>query len=172
VRPQGPYFLGSLCAGVFIVTIMARRLRAAGETVLPLLLLDPPNSIFQPGYLSLTREQFEQKMRTRKANGGTGGPIDDPVYMQALLRTVLAFERSIATHRPHPYDGDAFLLSSTARSQGADDAFFREMFTGNTVRHEIGDTHRSALSPQNPAFVLALEESLARIRQAAAHAIS
>jgi len=172
VRPQGPYFLGSLCAGVFIVTIMARRLRAAGETVLPLLLLDPPNSIFQPGYLSLTREQFEQKMRTRKANGGTGGPIDDPVYMQALLRTVLAFERSIATHRPHPYDGDAFLLSSTARSQGADVAFFREMFTGNTVRHEIGDTHRSALSPQNPAFVRALEESLARIRQAAAHAIS
>jgi acyl carrier protein len=167
VRPHGPYFLGSLCAGVFIVTIIARKLREDGETVLPLLLLDPPNSVFQPGYLSLTREQFEHKMRTRKANGGSGGPVDDPAYMQALMRTVLAFERAIATHRPHPYDGDVFLLSSTARTQGADVAFFRAMFTGSAVRHEIGATHRSALSPQNPAFVSALAQSMARIREAA-----
>jgi thioesterase domain-containing protein len=167
VRPHGPYFLGSLCAGVFIVTIIARKLREAGETVLPLLLLDPPNSVFQPGYLSLTREQFEHKMRTRKANGGSGGPVDDPAYMQALMRTVLAFERAIASHRPHPYDGDVFLLSSTARAQAADVAFIRRMFTGNAVRHEIGATHRSALSPQNPAFVRALADTMTRIREAA-----
>ncbi len=164
VRPHGPYFLGSLCAGVFIVTVMARRLRAEGETVLPLLLLDPPNSVFQPGFLSLTQQQFEHKMRVRKANGRTGGPVDDPVYMQALIRTVLAFERAIATHRPQPYDGDAFMLSSTERVQGADAAFFERMFPGNVVRHEIGATHRHAMSPQNPAFTRALLDSLQRIR--------
>jgi thioesterase domain-containing protein len=167
VRPHGPYFLGSLCAGVFIVTIIARRLRAAGETVLPLLLLDPPNSVFQPGYLNLTREQFERKMRARKANGRTGGPVEDPAYMQSLLRTVLAFERAIATHSPQPYDGDVFVLSSTARAQGSDVAFFRRMFTGNAVRHVIGATHKSALSPHNPAFVRALADSVAHIRAAA-----
>ena len=167
VRPQGPYLLGSLCAGVFIVTIMARRLREMGETVLPLLLLDPPNSVFQPGYLNLTQQQFEAKMRARKAAGGSGGPVGDPSYMQALLRTVLAFERAIAMHRPLPYDGDAFMLSSTARVQGADVACFNGMFTGNVVRHEIGATHRQAMHPHNPAFIRALMASMAKIRAAA-----
>jgi thioesterase domain-containing protein len=64
-RPRGPYFLGSLCAGVFIVTIMARRLRESGETVLLLLLLDPPNSVFQSGYLNLTQQQFERSRLRR-----------------------------------------------------------------------------------------------------------
>jgi amino acid adenylation domain-containing protein len=167
VRPHGPYFLGSLCAGVFIVTVMARRLRESGEAVLPLLLLDPPNSVFQPGYLGLTQQQFERKMRTRKAEGGSGGPVDDPAYMQALIRTVVAFERAIALHRPQPYDGDVFLLSSTARVRGADVAFFHRMFPGNVVRHEIGATHRQAMHPHNPAFVRALADSIARIRDAA-----
>jgi len=167
VRAHGPYCLGSLCAGVFIVTIMARRLRESGETVLPLLLLDPPNSVFQPGYLGLTQAQFEQKMRARKAAGGSGGPVDDPTYMQALIRTVIAFERAIATHRPPPYDGDVFMLSSSARVRGADVAFFERMFRGKVVRHEIGATHRQAMHPHNPAFVRALAESLAGIREAA-----
>jgi len=167
VRPHGPYLLGSLCAGVFIVTIMARRLREMGEAVLPLLLLDPPNSVFQPGYLNLSQQQFEDKMRARKAAGGSGGPVGDPSYMQALLRTVLAFERAIAMHRPLPYDGDAFMLSSTARVQGADVAYFNRMFTGNVVRHEIGATHRQAMHPHNPAFIRALAASMAKIRAAA-----
>jgi amino acid adenylation domain-containing protein len=42
VRPHGPYFLGALCAGALIAAAMARSLSDAGETVLPLLLLDPP----------------------------------------------------------------------------------------------------------------------------------
>jgi amino acid adenylation domain-containing protein len=167
VRPHGPYLLGSLCAGVFIVTIMARRLRESGETVLPLLLLDPPNSVFQPGYLNLTQAQFEEKMRARKAAGGSGGPVGDPSYMQALLRSVLAFERAIAMHRPLPYDGDAFMLSSTARVRGADVAYFNRMFTGKVVRYEIGATHRQAMHPHNPAFIHALVESVAQIRAAA-----
>ena len=167
VRPHGPYFLGSLCAGVFIVTIMARRLRESGETVLPLLLLDPPNSVFQPGYLGLTQQQFEQKMRARKAAGGSGGPVNDPAYMQALIRTVIAFERAIALHRPLPYDGDVFMLSSSARVRGEDRPFFDRMFPGKVVRHEIGATHGHAMHPHNPAFVRALAESIAGIREAA-----
>ena len=77
----------------------------------------------------------------------------------------MAFERAIAMHRPLPYDGDVFMLSSTARMQGADVAFFGRMFPGNVVRHEIGATHRQAMSPQNPAFTQALLDSLARIRE-------
>jgi hypothetical protein len=106
-------------------------------------------------------------MRARKAEGGSGGPVADPSYMQALRRSVLAFERAIATHQPVPYDGDAFMLSSTARVRGADVAFFNRMFTGEVARYEIGATHRQAMHPQNPAFIRALVESLAQIRAAA-----
>jgi hypothetical protein len=87
--------------------------------------------------------------------------------MQALIRTVVAFERAIATHRPLPFDGDVFMLSSSARVRGADLAFFERMFPGRVVRHEIGATHRQAMHPHNPAFVRALAESLAGIREAA-----
>ena len=45
-RPAGPYFLGALCASVLIAIAMARMLRDAGEGVLPLLLLDPPERPF------------------------------------------------------------------------------------------------------------------------------
>ena len=34
------YFIGALCAGALVAIAMAHRLRDAGETVLPLLLLD------------------------------------------------------------------------------------------------------------------------------------
>lgn len=34
-----------------------------------------------------------------------------PVYVQALIRTVVAFERAIALRRPLPYDGDVFMLN-------------------------------------------------------------
>ena len=105
VRPHGPYFLGALCAGALIAAEMARSLREAGETVLPLLLLDPPSHALQGGYLQMTEERFVNKMKTRAAMGGIAAPVDDPGYMKAVVRTVTAFEHAIARHRPRPYDG-------------------------------------------------------------------
>ena len=87
--------------------------------------------------------------------------------MKALIRTVLAFERAIALHRPLPYHGDAFMLSSSVRIRGEDVAHFAQMFPGNVVRHEIGTTHRNAMSPHNPAFARALLHSVERIRAVA-----
>jgi thioesterase domain-containing protein len=40
-RPEGPYFIGSLCAGALIAIAMARKLAETGETDLLPLLLDP-----------------------------------------------------------------------------------------------------------------------------------
>jgi surfactin synthase thioesterase subunit len=46
-RPHGPYFIGALCVGVFVANVIARSLREAGESVLPLLLFDPPDRPFE-----------------------------------------------------------------------------------------------------------------------------
>ena len=119
-RPHGPYFLGSLCAGVYIAAAMARSLREAGETVLPLLLLDPPNSVLHRGYSQLTEQEFVDKMKARRAKGHTAGPTENPAYMQAVIRTAMAFEHAIANHRPVPYDGPVYVLSSRQRMQGQD----------------------------------------------------
>ena len=42
VQPEGPYLLGSLCAGGIVVLEMVQQLRQNGESVAPLLLIDPP----------------------------------------------------------------------------------------------------------------------------------
>ena len=88
-----------------LVAEMARMLRAAGEEVLPLLLLDPPNDVSQPGYWQISEDEFVAKMQARHAKGTTAGPAEDPAYMRAVLRTTAAFEQASAKHRPKPYDG-------------------------------------------------------------------
>jgi len=166
-RPHGPYFLGALCAGVYIATVMARALREAGETVLPLLLLDPPNNVLLRGVSQLTEEQFVSRMKARKARGVTAGPVDDPAYMKALLRTALAFERAIGNHRPPAYDGPVYVLSSRQRRNGANALALRQLFTGRFKRYEVGATHTEALDPRNPAFASSLVRCVGLIREAA-----
>ena len=165
VRPRGPYFLGALCAGAFVTAVMARALRAAGEHVLPLLLLDPPNSVLEPGYAQLTETRFVEKMRARKALGRTSGPLDDPAHVEALITTALAFERAIAHHQPLSYDGPVYVLSSRQRMH--DPVALRRVFTGRFKRYEVGATHTQALDPRNPVFVDALTRCVGLIREAA-----
>jgi thioesterase domain-containing protein/GT2 family glycosyltransferase len=164
-RPHGPYFLGSLCAGAYIAAVMARALHDAGETVLPLLLLDPPESLLHRGYSTMTEEAFVRKMKKRRAVGGSTGPEDDPAYMQAVRRTAMAFEHAIAHHHPQPYDGAVYMLGS--RQRGSDPAPLRKIFTGSLKRFEVGTTHAKALNPKNPVFANYLLRCVGLIRQAA-----
>jgi thioesterase domain-containing protein len=167
VRACGPYFLASLCAGVYIAAEMARTLREAGETVLPLLLLDPPNDVNHPGYWQLSEQQFVEKMQARHAKGTTAGPTHDPRYMQAVIRTAAAFEQAILRHRPKPYDGAAYVLSSHQRMQDGDALSLRRIFTGRCKRYEVGATHAQSLDPRNPVFANTLRRCVDLIRAAA-----
>ena len=146
---------------------MARALREEGETVLPLLLLDPPNGVLLQGYSRLTVEQFASRMKARRARGVTAGPVDDPAYMKALLRTALTFERAIANHQALPYDGPVYALSSRQRRDGADALALRRVFTGRFKRYEVGSTHAEALDPRNPVFASSLLRCVGLIREAA-----
>jgi amino acid adenylation domain-containing protein len=163
-RPHGPYFLGSLCAGVYIAIIMARWLREAGETVLPLLLLDPPSIMLR---MQRTDEQFVSKMKERKAKGQIAGPVENPAYMKAVLRTATAFEQALARHRPLPYDGPVYVLSSSQRIRGSDLVYLRQILTGRVGCYEVGTSHADALDPRNPVFASSLTSCVGLIREAA-----
>ena len=163
-RPRGPYFLGALCAGAYIASAMARTLRDTGEAVLPLLLLDPPDRLVDGGYTQMTEESFIKKMTSRRALGRTAGPINDPEYMKAVLRVARAFDHAIARHKPQPYDGPVYMLSSRQRIQGTDHAALGEIFTGRLKRYEVGATHADALDPRNPAFASQLLRCIDLIR--------
>jgi amino acid adenylation domain-containing protein len=164
VRPHGPYFLGSVCAGAYVASIIARALRDAGESVLPLLLLDPPDRLDDGGYLRISAERFAAKMKARRAAGGSTVAIENPASMKALLRVATAFEHALARHRPAPYDGPVYMLASAQRASG--DGLAR-VFTGEVRRYEVGTTHRDALDPRNPMFAHHLLRCIEEIRAAA-----
>ncbi|MGE5089101.1 MAG: AMP-binding protein [Candidatus Levyibacteriota bacterium] len=166
-RPHGPYFLAALCAGAYVVAAMARMLRAAGEQVLPLLLLDPPDRLLEAGYSQMTEENFIAKMQRRRALGGSAGPADNPAYMKTVIRVASAFEEALARHRPAPYDGTVYMLCSRQRAGSYDPAAWRKIFTGGLKRFEVGSTHADALDPRNPVFASYLLRCVGLIREAA-----
>ncbi|MEP7062151.1 MAG: AMP-binding protein [Betaproteobacteria bacterium] len=167
-RAHGPYFLGALCVGAYVVAEMARLLRAAGEEVLPLLLLDPPNRLRARAAAHADEGRIADKMRTRKAQGRITGPFEDPRYLEAAIRTAAAFNDAVARHRPLPYDGPAYVLSSRARMQGiADPLDLRRIFCGRLKRYDVGTTHGEALDPRNPLFANTLRRCVDLIRESA-----
>ena len=169
-QPNGPYFLGALCAGAYVALAMARTLRDAGQRVLPLLLLDPPDRAHGEGYAQMAEEQFIAKMKARHALGRTAGPVEDPAYMQVVIRVAKAFEAAVACHQPRPYDGPVYMLASRQRIEHTDPAAWRTILTGRLKRYEVGTTHAQALDPRNPVFASCLLRCVGLIREAASAA--
>jgi amino acid adenylation domain-containing protein len=168
VRTHGPYFLGALCVGAFVVAEIARLLRAEGEEVLPLLLLDPPNRALARVAAHADPARVAGKMKARQAQGRIAGPLEDPRYLEAAIQTAAAFNDAVARHRPQPYDGAVYVLSSRARMQGvADPLDLRRIFTGRFKRYEVGTSHGDALDPRNPIFASTLRRCVELIRESA-----
>jgi acyl-coenzyme A synthetase/AMP-(fatty) acid ligase/thioesterase domain-containing protein/acyl carrier protein len=167
VRPHGPYFLGGLCVGAFVAAAMAQSLRDVGEEVLPLLLLDPPNRVHARTEAHADPAHVAGKMRARHAAGRILGPMDDPEYLAASVRTAAAFDEAIARYAPPPYDGPVYVLSSRHRMQLTDPLALRAIFTGRFKRYEVGQTHGHALDARNPQFASTLTRCVGLIRDAA-----
>jgi amino acid adenylation domain-containing protein len=167
VRPHGPYFLGGLCVGGFIAAAMARALADAGETVLPLLMLDPPIRVRGRTEAHADPAHVAGKMRARHAAGKLSGPMDDPQYLEASVRTAAAFNDAVARYTPTPYAGDVYVLSSRHRMQLTDPMDLRAVFTGRVKRYEVGNAHGDALDPRNPVFASTLKRCIGLIHEAA-----
>jgi len=166
-RRTGPYFLGALCAGAYIAAELAHALRDAGETVLPLLLIDPPDRISAMRDAAMTDAKVLKRLRARRQSGSIGAALDDPFYARASIRTAAAFERAIASHRPRPYDGPVFMMSSRKRAMHMDAGQVHHLFP-RAEWVEVGSTHSEALDPNNPLLAAHLARFLRRVRECAA----
>jgi amino acid adenylation domain-containing protein len=167
VRARGPYFIGGLCVGCYVAAGIARKLRAEGETVLPLLLLDPPNRVRARTAAHGDPDHVRAKMRKRRGEGRLSAAMDDPAYMEISVETAAAFNDAISRYVPLPYDGPVYVLSSRNRMQRDDPLEIRRYFTGRVKRYEVGNSHNEALDPRNPLFAATLRRCLDLIRAAA-----
>jgi amino acid adenylation domain-containing protein len=165
----GPYFLGALCAGSYVAAEMAHALRAAGETVLPLLLIDPPHRQFWIRDEYMTDREVLKRLREFKEKGTIDIALDDPFYARASIRTAVAFERAIAGHRPRPYDGPVFMLSSRKRAKRMMAGQVHYLFP-RAEWVEIGSTHTDALDPDNPLLAEHLARFVRSVHESAAAA--
>jgi acyl-coenzyme A synthetase/AMP-(fatty) acid ligase/thioesterase domain-containing protein len=166
VRPKGPYFIGGLCIGCYIAAAMAQKLRAEGETVLPLLLLDPPNRVSARTQAHADPEHVAGKMRARRDAGRLHAPMEDPEFLAISVQTGAAFNEAIARYVPRPYDGPVYVLSSRHRMQMGDPFDLRKIFTGRVKRYEVGNSHNDALDPRNPLFASTLKRCIGLIHDA------
>jgi hypothetical protein len=147
---------------------MARRLREAGEYVLPLLLLDPPLRPFAISDTQVTDERLLSRLKWRQRLGRINAPLDDPAYANASVRAARAFEHAIRTHQPRPYAGPVCMLSTRERIDGIDSYQLRRtLFTGRIERFEVAQTHNEMLDVHNLAFAKALAHCLSTIYESA-----
>ena len=159
VQASGPYLIGGYSFGAVIALEMAHRLRAAGETVALLVLVDPslPPSTYGErlrryvadpsggGRLAAAKRlprQLAVSVRVR-ARVATAGIVPRPYAEQSRIFLDLC-GRQGRRHHPKPYDGKALLLSVRDRdlTQLVD---MNHLLTGETSTVEVAGTHASVL---------------------------
>jgi thioesterase domain-containing protein/acyl carrier protein len=139
VRAKGPYLLSGFSGGGAMILEMARRLRAQGHVVGPLLFFDAWNPAAPPrdlqgklrGHAGLFRElgpRYAQvfaerwlRYRAQEALRAAAPAIADRIWEPPVAMGAVAdaWERWIEHYRPEPYEGDAVLFRVRAdRSRG------------------------------------------------------
>ena len=163
IQPHGPYLIGGQCIGAFIAIEIARILRAAGERLFPLLLLDPPERAFAMNEANTTDTAILTRMRAREADFGNAHAPIDPEAVKASGRFVRAFERAIAQYVPRPYDGPVCMLVSADRLAAAPRTQWRKIYAGETAQFIVGEKHTEALDASTPRFAEALAKAMRRV---------
>jgi amino acid adenylation domain-containing protein len=166
-HPRGPYFIGALCVGAFVANVMARSLREMGESVLPLLLFDPPDRPFEMNSRQVSEAGLLRRLRSKQAAGRIAPRLDDPVYSNASVRTALAFEHAVRVHKPLPYDGPAVILSSRMRMRSFGPLGLKVLFTGEIEHLEVPGAHKQIIDVRNEVFTAHLKRFMSRIHATA-----
>ena len=191
VQPAGPYLLGGICAGGMVAHEMACQLQAAGQSVGPLLLIDPPQPPSRRGWskrlraycvLQLTRlpvkprvirARVERTMAVLRRQADSGrtlfreGSVDQ---QDAAVRVALSFQLALRRHTLGTFVGPAHVIASRKRlSEGAwRSETWRRCIVGPIDLAAAGSTHRDVLDPKNQAFAVQLK----RWREAARHHVT
>jgi amino acid adenylation domain-containing protein len=103
VQPRGPYLLGGASMGGLVALEMAQRLRAAGEDVPLLTLMDVPCRDVLPG--PPTEEELLAQV----------SPASDPGEAGRLLRVLRANVGALFAYEPRAYEGPALFFRARER---------------------------------------------------------
>ncbi len=170
VQPRGPYFLGGLCTGGFVATEMAHLLQAAGETVLPLLLIDPPVPRFSPEQSADVIKSHSNVVRYLVERGRAQIDFENSNRRNASIRVAESIEYALNHYQPTPYHGPVYLLASRPRlgpGEWGDPQTLKTCFAGETHFVEVGVTHLEALGVNSKAFIHGFSDTVRKIREAA-----
>ncbi len=182
-RPHGPYVIGGMCAGALIALEMARRLRAEGEHVTsvvmlepnPVLNLNPPQRQLDP---SLEKAAAEQISQAAKAWYSLFIPrfehvpldLSDPVRLeqasQASAKLVATYER----YRVQPYTGRVDIIASDPFAKLITNAglpWRKEILLGHWAIHRIACTHDEAFVQASPALLATMGRVIRELNQTA-----
>ncbi len=165
VRPNGPYYIGGVCAGTAVAIEMACQLRDSGASVAPLLLIDPPSFPRDRG-----RAQFVVKgILVRLADLLASAPASEamlgllhrlsptrvPRVSPGRLGVWARYRVATYRHVPRPYDGPALLLTSHQRAEPASRSL-RRYLTGDMQVRSAGRSHHDVFDPSNREAATAL----------------
>lgn len=193
VQPHGPYNLLGYSFGGTVALEMARQLRAAGEEIGLLGMLDSRSKTFEEEHRASLTAQDKVERRLRRIVGNTGH-LDwnrrteyflDKFKTRAIrfsakaahaggLRRMPAFLKSaydinyvaINAYEVRPYDGTMTLFRATEQEYegGPRDLGWGPVFTSIDIREIEGDHERIFLEPAIDQLAASLRESLSQER--------
>jgi thioesterase domain-containing protein len=156
-HPAGPYLLGGWSMGAVVAFEAARQLRAAGEGVGRLIMIDPPSAVrapgeqdeagfledtlrdllgghlpatFTPGELrALDADARVARLHTEAVRAGALPADLDPGRLASLLRVRRANLAALRSYHPGAFDGPAAFLQAAGRPTATGDALRRIEWT-------------------------------------------
>jgi amino acid adenylation domain-containing protein len=158
LQPEGPYFLASICAGALIAVEVASRLAAGGETVAPLIAIDPPSlkadaaivrrkSVSPDPFREALRNADFRKLESYHAVAGRGSiryGVKDPYA--AVTKHAFAF--ALYNHQPEAYDGEVLVIANRWRLREMSKA--REYRIPGRLRYfNVAEHHGRVFDPGN-----------------------
>lgn len=121
VRPHGPYVIGGVCPGALIAMQLAQTLARQGETVGPVILIDPPvpGSLRHPdptGDPAIYRQLYigvEQVFRSfARQFGEQPFDVNDPAQLHRAIEVGIHTLAMLCPYVPPRFDGATALIVS------------------------------------------------------------
>jgi thioesterase domain-containing protein len=192
VQPHGPYHLLGYSFGGTVVLEIAHQLRAAGDKVALLGMIDSKSRDYEQQVAQMTSSQTKINRRINRFRGNTGTLdwgsrikyIREKVSTRAIrfscmaaasmrVKRVPAFMRSaydinyvaVQNYKLRPYDGRLVLFRATwqGEEEGERDLGWNSIFKQGVEIHDLpGDHERIFLEPNIDQLANSLRESLSR----------
>lgn len=147
VQPEGPYLLGGHCNGALEAYEIAQQLRAGGQEVQLLVLIDPPEPVLDP-----------QGAGTQQIPDGI--PADP--RQRAMNRR---FQQVMRDYRPQPYDRPVCLLRSARELDAPPEGGWARLVT-DLQGFRIGTGHLAAITRNAAEVGAQIQRCLDRVQHA------